>query len=108
MRKLFHRSWLLDFCGAVIDIGRVIAFARSLLLVVGLFALVQEVSFAATPNGPTLDETRTEYASSINAPARMPALPGSWKASLRFCVRIGTMNHAALFSSPLLKGRGSR
>jgi hypothetical protein len=41
---------------------------QSLLLVVGMFALVQEVSFAATPNGPTLDETRTEYALRINAP----------------------------------------
>ena len=33
-----------------------------------MFVLMQEVSFAATPNGPTLDETRTEYALRINAP----------------------------------------
>src|SRR6266480_4329747 len=41
---------------------------QTLLLGVGIFALVQEVSFAATPNGPKLDETRTEYALRINAP----------------------------------------
>ena len=37
-------------------------------VILGAFALVSEDSFAAVPNGPTLDATRTEHALSITAP----------------------------------------
>ena len=41
---------------------------RAVTVIMGGLALVSQDSFGAVPNGPTLDETRTEYALSISAP----------------------------------------
>jgi hypothetical protein len=57
--------------------------ARSVLLVLGMFALVQEIYFAAPTKGPKLDETRTEYALRILPPVIDGAInvlnPDEWR-----------------------------
>jgi Carbohydrate family 9 binding domain-like len=53
------------------------------LPMLGIFAFIQEVSFAGAPNGPLLDETRTAYALRINAPVIDGAInvldPDEWR-----------------------------
>src|SRR5437879_2749686 len=56
-----------------------------------------------TPSSPNL------YSLEIRA-RRSLAPPGSWKASIRFCARIGTMNHPSpdlRLPSPHRMGRGN-